>query len=298
MRTIRYAIEYAGLRAMLALVDVLTVSAAQRLARAIAGLVFHLARGRRRTACENIRLSALASAPADVAQLAHRSFQHLGELFIEVLKAPRLIRPDNWEHYAVFTGPPATRDLLHQKGRGFILVSPHLGNWELGGEILSLIRPVTAIARPMNNPYTDRLIRGRNPRPDLTWIPKYDLDPRRLVRVLREGKVLVIMADQHARRAGIAVDFFGRPAMTVTTPAVLHRLTGAPIVFGYCCRVAPLRFEIRLSEPLVYPRTADRKADTRMITERLTREMENAIRAVPEQYLWAHRRWRRIDPAA
>jgi KDO2-lipid IV(A) lauroyltransferase len=90
----------------------------------------------------------------------------------------------------------------------------------------------------------------------------------------------------------MAVDFFGRPAATHTTLPMLHLLSGAPLVFGYCLRTAPGRFVLRSSGLIEHRRTGDRRQDCRRILDRLHSSLEAAIRQNPDQYLWAHSRWK------
>ena len=110
--------------------------------------------------------------------------------------------------------------------------------------------------------------------------------------------MLAILLDQHARKGGVVVDFFGRPASTHRSAAVLHLATGAPLCFGACIRTGPMKFRIRLAALIRHTSTGNHKQDVQSILERLTHELEARIRTDPEQYLWAHRRWRDVREAA
>ena len=99
--------------------------------------------------------------------------------------------------------------------------------------------------------------------------------------------------DQHAsKKQGVVVDFLGRPASTHTSPARLHLTTGVPMLVGAFIREAPFRYRVFAGEPLTVTRTGDRERDTVATVAEINRQLGEIIRRYPEQYLWAHRRWR------
>jgi len=294
---LRHFAEYIGLRAAFGLVDRLPLQRVTATAEALASLWYRLDAPRRRTACANIRRSGIAARDDDVRRIARASFRHFGTLAVESLKASGAIRPDNWRDFVELAVPAATIELLNAEGRGVILASGHIGNWEVAAQIVSYLKPVVGVTRRMNNPYTDALIHGRKERDRFTLTPKHDADALRFLSVVKRGHALALLIDQHARERGMMVPFFGRPASTHTSPALLHLVARVPLCFGYCLRTGPLAYRFVATEPLVYAPTGNREADVRRILERLTAELETAIRAAPEQYVWAHRRWREPPPS-
>jgi len=289
---VRHIIEYLGLRLGLRLADKLSIKTASALAIRLADVWFILDAQRRRHAQANILRSGIATQDREIRRVARASFRHFALLVVESLKADPLLCGEDWRRHVEFDIPAETLRLLEEPGRGVLLVSGHLGNWEIAAQMLARIKPVVGITRPMNNPYTNGLIRARKERGQFRLTPKHDASPARLLDVLRRGEILALLVDQYAGSQGIMVDFFGHPASTHSSPALLHLITGAPICFGYCTRVAPMRFRFSARAPMIYPRSGRREEDVRAILTRLNTELENAIRAHPEQYLWAHRRWR------
>jgi len=143
---------------------------------------------------------------------------------------------------------------------------------------------------------TDRLIKKRQPRHRFSLTPKYNTDIRRLLATLGEGHILALMTDQHARKNGMMVDFFGIPAATYTSAALLHLVTGTPLCFGYCARTGVMKYRIVAGPPIKVEPTGNKEGDIRRILESIHGQLESAIRDYPEQYLWAHRRWRDTPP--
>ena len=295
-RRIRHACEYGAARLSLALMMRLGPEAACRLAGGVAVLGFRLLRRRRRIAVDNLLRSGVARTPREARRLARDTFRHLGRVVAESFFAPRLLASGALSTAVVFEMPEATRRLLESPGQGIILVSGHLGNWELGAQVLTRYKSLTGVARAMDNPRIQQLLERRRMRADFETVEKHLARPMDLVRALRRDRILALLTDQHASAGGVVIDFLGRPAATYPTPAVLHRLTRAPILFGYSIRLGTLRYRFVLSEPLFYDATDDRAADILRITQDLAAHLEAAVRQYPGQYLWAHRRWK-VDPA-
>lgn len=292
LRKARHILEYCLMESALFAVDRLPLSWAHGLVRGLADFWFSLDRKRVRTAESNLLRTGIAADRPEAEQIAKRSFHHFAALIVEALKSDRYFREDNWRERVDFTIDPRTMELLNNPDQGIIMTSGHVGNWEISAQLMSYLKPVVAISMRLHNPYADRILERRKPRNRFRIIPKEGDSARRFLSVLKKGEVLGIMIDQHAGEHGMMIDFLGVPASAHTSPAVLHLLSGAPICFAYCVRHGPMKYEFRVLEPRMFERTGDREADTRAVLEHLAKELEKVIRAHPEQYLWAHRRWR------
>ncbi len=293
----RRAAEGAGMRAMLWLLDRLPLSAAIGFARGLADLWFVLGAKRRRIAVENIQRAGMARTPADARRMARESFRHFATVAVESALSARLLDPEHWQERVELEIAPESERLIRDPHQGVIICSGHLGNWELAAQIVSFIKPVIGIASRMTNPATDKIVQQRRSGHEYQVAPKHaPEDPRRMLRILKQGSALAILGDQNATPDGVWVPFFGRPACTHRSIPIVHMVTGAPMLFGYCVRIGPGRFRMVAGPPITVPRTGDREADTRAILREYHARLEAAIRAYPEQYLWAHRRWRTPPP--
>lgn len=288
----RHRVEYAGARLGYAILDRISLTTAEAAARGLGALWYRLDRSRRRTACTNLLRSGVAATPAEAARIAKASFEHFAMVIADSFKAREILDPGPAACRIDVDSPPECLEAIRQADRGLVVVSAHLGNWELAGQFLARSKPVVAIARQMNNPLVNALLESRQPRGQMRTVPRHDRRMAHFLSVLRSGQALAIMMDQHARTHGMMVDFFGRPASTHTSPAILHLLTGAPICFGYCLRKGPRHFGITILPLIRHARTANREQDVHAILTRIHAYLEEAIRKSPEQYLWAHRRWR------
>lgn len=183
------------------------------------------------------------------------------------------------------------------EGRGVVLVTGHIGNWELGGAAFSARGlPVDAVAKGMANPLFGAFLEAsrRRVRVRLVELPEA---PREALRSLREGHVLGLIADQDAREQGIFVPFLGRDASTFGGPALFALRAGAPIFLGVPLREpgVPARYRVTVERIAVVP-TGDLEEDVRALTRAHTAALERAVLEAPEQYFWQHRRWKTRPP--
>ena len=283
-----HLLEYWAARLALLGVDLLPPAAASRWAGWLGTLWWTADWPRRRVAISNILRAGVAGDTGEARAIGRAAARHMGMVLVESMKSALVL--DHAERVRVRI-PDDVQAVLDDPERGLIVVSGHFGNWELAGQWLSRYKPVAGISRPMNNPRVQDLAVSRRPRREFRMIPKYDPDPGRFIRLLGDGEILALLVDQHARR-GVDVPFFGHPAKTHATAAMLHLVTRAPLCFAVCRRAAPMTFELTLSPLIEQKRSGDRKADVKAVLVTLNTHLEEAVRRDPDQYLWGHRRWR------
>ena len=269
-------------------VDLLPPAAASRWAGWLGALWWTADRPRRRVAISNILRAGVAGDLGEARAIGGAAARHMGTVLVESMKSALVLDDPDRVRVRI---PDDVQAVLDDPDRGLIVVSGHFGNWELAGQWLSRYKPVAGISRAMNNPRVQELALSRRPRREFRMIPKYDPDPARFLKLLGDGKILALLVDQHARR-GVDVPFFGHPAKTHTTAAMLHLVTRTPLSFATCRRAAPMTFELTLSPLIEQQRSGDRNADVEAVLVTLNTHLEEAIRRDPDQYLWGHRRWR------
>ncbi len=271
------------------LVDHVPPRMALRLAKFIGSIAYWFMPKRRRIAVDNLLKTGIAKTPREARRLAHASSQSIALTITETFLFPRF--PDAVAELDI---SDAAKEAIEASKCGCICYSGHLGNWEVGAQAVSRYRPITAIARPMDNARVQALMDKKQMRGDFETIDKHSGRPMDLVRALKRNRALAILSDQHARGdSAVVIDVFGRPAKTFSTPIVLQQLTGAPIFFTYAIRTGFMRFRVHFSDPLYYTVSKQNKAeDIRAATEDLSKRLEGIIRQHPDQYLWAHRRWK------
>lgn len=245
---------------------------------------------RRRISVENILRAGIAADEKGARRIAKTAFCHFAGHMCEALAAPGVITKENWrEHLDLgVANPQLVKTLLESPETPILLVSGHHGCWEVATNILSLVRPMIAIARVMDSKILQNWMKKYHFRGPVTVISKNaGITKGILEQWRRERAAMTILMDQYAHK-GAPVTFFGRPAPTVTSAARLAIRTGLPVVVGSFVRVAPYRYRLVGDEPIVFASDTDRNWAVQVLNDRL----EKAIREYPEQYLWMHRRWR------
>lgn len=184
-------------------------------------------------------------------------------------------------------------DSMRTDGKPSIFFTPHLGNWELSAQAViqrGPFSPIAIVYRAANDAAAEWLLQlGRKDR-GVELIAKGSQGARRIIEVLRAGGHVGILPDQKMND-GIAVPFFGRPAMTAPAIAQLALKFGCTIMPGRVIRLGGARFRLEAYPPLALPNSGDRQADVVALTTTINQIMESWIREHPGQWLWVHRRW-------
>ncbi|MBM4383753.1 MAG: lysophospholipid acyltransferase family protein [Deltaproteobacteria bacterium] len=228
-----------------------------------------------------------------------RSFENLGRSLVELAwlgrRSPEQVlarvRFEGLEHLdAARAAAP---------GGGVIVMTAHFGSWELFAAVLTARGyPLTVVHRVRDDAGLDEVIVARRAESGATYLPRGSA-ALGVVRALRKGSLLALLLDQNVGAdEGIFVPFLGRLACTRSGPAQLAMSTGAPIVPMFLHRDAmdPARHVARFYPALDIERSRDDDASLAANVRQMTRAVEAEIRAAPELWTWAHRRWRTQPP--
>jgi len=182
-------------------------------------------------------------------------------------------------------------DALKDDGKPGIIFSAHLASWEMV-TLAARMRGLNlhVVYRNANNLLLDDYIRKLQGVSGVELIRKGVRGARRLLEAMQSGSHVVMLVDQKMNE-GIAVPFFGRPAMTAPALAQLALRFDCPVVPAHVERLGDTRFRVVVEPPLPLPRSGDRAADVLALMTAVNRTMEGWIRARPENWLWLHRRW-------
>ena len=296
--SLRYRLEYVVALALVHAVRALSPAFAWEGARALGMLAYRLGL-RRRAVLANLAVAFPDLPEAERRRIALACYRHFFSVVVDVLFEQRMITRGNYLRKVRITG--WARDYVDRYGfDGFkeraqrvLFLTAHLGNWEFASGIFGLMGvEIVPVFRAIRNPYVNQLVRG------LRLVAQDKLIERRgavplMVEQLEKGGNVGMLFDQEAVH-GIEVPFFGVPARTHKSPAVLARDHDVKIVFGTMIREGDdLRYEARAELLDIVSKTDDRIKDIEEITTRLVQYLESEIRRHPEQYLWMHRRWKR-----
>ena len=258
------------------------------------GLLLWIVRIRRRVVMDNLRLAFPEKSDAERRAIARATYRHLGEMVPEFLRVPYL-GPAELQGIFEYQGWENLERAM-ALGKGVIACTGHFGHFDLLAAAHSLRGiPMTTISRKMQI----GLWKGTRARAGVQEIyvrPGETFSAA--VRALRAGRVLGYVIDQsEPNRNAIYPSFFGVPAATAATPAVLSRRTGAPVVFGVSLPLGGGRHRVVIEGPLFPPDTGDRERDALAFMQDLNDRLESWVRRHPEQWYWLHRRWKRSREA-
>ena len=180
-----------------------------------------------------------------------------------------------------------------ESGRGVVLLTAHLGNWEMGGaSIAARGVALDVVGKGMSNRLFQEELFATRERLGMRVIEMGEAS-REALRSLGAGRVVALLGDQQAHRGGVLVPFFGRPASTARGPALFAMRSGAPVFVAFALREPGHLAHYALTfEPLPFTPSGSTDADVVRLLEAYGAALETAIRRAPEQYFWQHRRWK------
>lgn len=185
---------------------------------------------------------------------------------------------------------------VRESGQGLVLVTGHLGNWEVANLILGRLGyPLSGVVvaqRGSGGRFIDQ-IRDDTGAEFITR----KTSTRTMLRLLKAGRFLGLVADQDARHRGVWVDFFGQLSSRPRGGAVFSIQMEVPIYFTTCIMGADRHYHVEFKAIDSSNLPADKAAAVQELTQRYTTELEKMIRRYPEQYFWFHRMWKTKPPA-
>jgi KDO2-lipid IV(A) lauroyltransferase len=293
--TLAHRAEYYTMRATIGALRALSWDAACKVGERLGAIGYRPLGIRKRIVERQIAAAFPDLSRKAVVQLARESYEHLGRTFIETALLDSIGKDGLQALVESVEGWEEIEDVM-AKGRGAVLVTGHIGNWELAGSYVAARGiPLDAIVRGMANPLFDAYINRTREAIGMTVV--HDSDAvRRTPRSLRAGRAVAFVADQGVMGlASTFVPFFGRPAKTPRGAAVFALRFDVPVVFVVALRNPNGRYRI-VVERIEAAKTGDRDHDVDAIVARFTQHLEKWVRAVPAQYFWQHRRWKRQPP--
>ena len=240
----------------------------------------------RRVAMRNLELAGFDNAE----RIADGVFLSVGRIMASVAKFPEITRANvhQWIRYDGLENFTAA----HAKGKGVLVATAHLGNWELSAFSHALMTaPMHIVVRPLDNARVNAFVEKRRALSGNHIIQKTDA-ARKILKALSAGDAVGILIDQNTTPAeGVFIDFFDRKACAGTAFVKFAHHSGAAVVPGYALwsdqeKKYILRFDSEI------PMTEDVQADT----QRVHTSLERVIREHPDQWLWLHRRWKTRPP--
>ena len=223
----------------------------QRLARGLGRLLARAVPAERRAVRANLSRVLAGAPPAEIEARASETFANFGAFFADLLTLNRGPGADLRAHVARADGEHHLDSAL-AAGRGVVLLTAHLGNWELAGRLLSMRGPRTAhvVLSAEQDRALERYLRLDGPQ--LRFVTRrHATSTLGLLAALRRGELVAMQADRPTGGRGDAlVPFFGEPAAFPLGPFVLARATGAAVVPAFCAMIPGGRYRLEIDPPI------------------------------------------------
>ena len=266
---------------------------ARAIGRRLAVFMYNRLGFRRTIIRENLKLAFPDLPESERERIAEGAFRNVGVSLIELLWFPRLTELS--AKSLVRIDQDEVLDQCIRRGKGVVLLTAHIGNWELIPISVHLQKgvPFYSLYKPQSNRWIDRQILSRRTRFGTGVIPM-GMGIREILRALQDGGCILIAADQSAPKESIRIPFFGREVPVFQGPAVFCLKTGASMLATYCVRLPDDSYALRMKEI----RTSDLSYSDEAVqelTQRHHEETERIIREYPDQWMWMHRRWKHSE---
>ncbi|HYQ47751.1 MAG TPA: lysophospholipid acyltransferase family protein [Thermodesulfovibrionales bacterium] len=296
MKRLRQFLSFAVLLVCTFPLALLPYQAAIRIGDVLGLLAYILWRGRRKIALDNLQGAMDRGAiilDADPRSIIRKHFMNLGRSLIEIAKIYygfgesvfRRVEVHGEENYRA----------AEKRGKGVLCVTAHCGNWELLAVYVSMnVAKITIVARRQDNPFVNRFIERTREKYGNRVIYKEGA-LKGILSSLKRRELIGILIDQSVIRSeGLVVPFLGKNAYAMKTPAILARKTGTPVVPAFIRRTGDGRHIIEIGEEIQLDSSADSEAALMQDTVNFLKPLEEYIRKYPSDWLWIHRRWKRI----
>ena len=290
--SLREKLEYVALRSVMGAVGILPRPLARAVGAGFGRTAWHLLARLRRVGLRNLEMAFPEKTVEERERILRGVYRSLGWQMAEFCKmssytaesASEFIRYDGLENYLA----------ARARGRGVLVLTAHLGAWELSSFYHSLMGyPMSLVIRRLDNPMVDELVNGIRSMHGNRVIHKDDF-ARGLLRAMHEGETVGILMDTNMTPPqGVFVPFFGVEACTASGLARVALKADAAVLPGFLVwEEAERKYVLRFGPELALIRTGDAESDIVANTALFAATTEAYIRRYPEQWLWVHRRWK------
>nr|WP_321502624.1 lysophospholipid acyltransferase family protein [uncultured Dethiosulfovibrio sp.] len=232
---------------------------------------------------------ALGIGPTLARDIVRKSYVNHGRCVAEFIRLP--IMKDKLSSMVSIHGEHHLRDAF-LRGKGVILLSGHIGNWEIGAAALAMKGyPMNAIGADQRDSRVTDMITSIRGACSVKGIGK-GFNLKSALSCLRSGEILCILLDQDAKSNGLVLPFLGLPASTPYGPVKIASKLGASVVPVFSIRRGGRdRFDLHFMPPLEMPSSIASERDVEKSTSMCNDVISSWIRKHPEQWMWLYPRW-------
>ena len=245
----------------------------------------------RRLVKNNLRV--LLGTDKDLSPLVREVFRNFGRYLVEFFRMARHLDLNFIQEKVNVKNLEYIEDVL-AKGKGGVLVSGHIGNWELGAAIISLMGyPPTVIALPHKERPVNDLFNYQRQMKGITVVPAAN-SVRKSIETLKGNGIVALNVDRDFSANGEVLDFFGKKTLIPKGAAIFSCKTGAAIIPMFLIRESNYSFTLEVYKPIYPPKISEGTVDDSSLTELMKQYIkiiEDKIRQYPTQWLMFREFW-------
>jgi len=259
-----------------------------KLAIFVADLHFLMSKSDRRAVIDNLKVI-LNKPDKEIFIIARDVFRNFAKYLVDFFRFSKIDDKFVSEYLTVKNAKYVDEGL--RKGKGVIVVAAHLGNWEMGGVMLSKVGyKMSVIALDHKNKLINDFFIGQRSGLGVNVI-SIGIALRNCFKVLKRNEVLGILGDRDFSAHGVETKFFGKKALMPKGPATFSIRTGAPIVPCFLLRNKDDTFTLVFEKEIGYQLTGDSEKDVKAVTEKVIGVLEDYIKRYPAQWYMFRRFW-------
>jgi len=279
--------EYALFLSMKFIVNLFPLKIRYKISNFFGILFYYLIKKRREIIFKNLDIAFPELSFLEKKKIAIKSCKNISTNFFELFWYEKISKKENYE---IINNEILKKE--YTKGKGVVLLTLHMGNWELGSNLTKFGYNLSAIARKQNNIYFDNYITKMRNFYKIDIIlnsNKKILKP--IIEDLKNKKCVIFLSDQFQK--GTIVEFFHKKTRAPIGAPYLSLKTGAPVVLAYCIRDKKYgKFKIIIDKKIDIVKSNDFKDDLFRNTQNIFKDFERVIKKFPEQWFWQHNRWK------
>jgi KDO2-lipid IV(A) lauroyltransferase len=290
MKKIRYELEYAAVKFILAVVNLIPYRLALVIGDVIGFLGFSVFGIRRKVTLANLKNSfGDQYTDREYKRIGLRAYRNLARSMVEYGLFPSL-RKKGLDKFITMEGREHLQT-IRDCGKGAVMVTGHFGSWELMGALIASEGwPIDYLVGEQHNLKVNAIMNSHRTMFGIGLI-ELGVAARGVFKAVRGGRMVCMLSDQDAGSDGVVVQFLGRPASTPKGPAAFALKTGAPLACGFIIREGR-RQRIVVEPPIQVELTGDKDEDISRLTQAYTSLLEKYVREHPDHWFWPHRRWK------
>jgi len=254
------------------------------LSRRLGSLINIIFPKRKNVAIKNLTIAFPRKSLHEIKKIVKNTYQHYMIVIFDFLRQKKYrIQKINIDQ--------KTKDILSAEN-GLILMTAHIGNWEMILPILSKYKKSTAIVKVQKNSGGDRFISELRSLDNITLLPMGS-STKNMIEALNNGELLALASDQNAGVKGVKVPFFGKEVSIPKGSAYFYHKTKLPIAVGFCILNNNNTYSFSLERLNVATNFNDIDKLFIEISTKYNAILEDKIKEYPEQYFWFHKKWDR-----